>query len=155
MGYQLMKYKIDYENKYLLFDEVQFDLPHKCYKDFQCLKRGLTINKDASVIYLRRRLIGHHLDEISHTHKGALLDLPAPGCKGKVKIMFAEHFSLLPNGNYIISTPGEDQEKAQLYMKDSEDKVLVQRDFGIIDDVRLSIDQKKIFVYHSSITENN
>lgn len=31
----------------------------------------------------------------------------------------------------------------------------MRRDFGSIDDVRLSIDQKKIFVYHTSTTDND
>lgn len=153
--YQLMKYKIDYESKQLLFDEVSFDMPHRCYADLQCLKRGLTINEDASVIYLRRRIVGHNLKEIARKRKGAVMDLPVPGCEGKVKIVFAEHFNLLSNGNRIISTPDEDPETSQLAMLDSEGKVLVHRHFGSIEDVRLSIDQKKIFVYHSSTTEDN
>lgn len=39
-------------------------MPHVCYEEFKCLKRGLTVNEDASIIYLRRRLVGHNLREI-------------------------------------------------------------------------------------------
>ena len=56
-----MKYRINYNGNFLDFDGVSFDMAHLCYEDFSCLKGGLTINEDASAIYLRRRLVGHNL----------------------------------------------------------------------------------------------
>ena len=53
MRYQLVKYKIDYENNFLVYAGLSMDRQHKPNCVFHNLLQGISINEDASRIYLK------------------------------------------------------------------------------------------------------
>ena len=76
------------------------------------------------------------------------MDLPEESCKGQVKIVFAEHFVLLSNGDYIMTHP-EAESTHQLSLHNKDGELIEKVEFASLNDIRLSMDEKKLLVYHN------